>query len=331
MQTQRKIVTIGGGTGSYTILSAIKNIEDIKISAVVAMTDDGGSTGVLRDELGVLPAGDVRQCLVALSSESDILRKLMSYRFVEGGLSGHNFGNIFLAAIEKITGSFSLGVNEVSKILNIKGSVIPVIDGDAILVAELENGQLVAGENKINHFNFEEKGYGLKKIYIKGNNNLNKLAEEEIVNADYIIICPGNHFCSVLPALVADGVISAFQKSKAKIIYIANLTNKKGHNMNYKLSNFVYDVEKYINKKIDIILNNNEDPTEEQIKYYKIEEGDNVLVQNDMKDDRVINRELLSHKINKFVEGDSLSNMRSFIRHDTEKVKSLVETIINSA
>src|SRR3954467_4466036 len=113
----KNIVTIGGGTGSYTVLSGLKNLPDVSLTALVSMADDGGSTGVLMDELGVLPPGDVRQCLVALSEHSDIVRELMNYRFSEGTLLGHSFGNIFLAALEKVTGNFVRGVEVASEIL----------------------------------------------------------------------------------------------------------------------------------------------------------------------------------------------------------------------
>src|SRR5476649_891918 len=124
---RKKIVTIGGGTGSFTLLTGLKKYP-VDISAIVSMADDGGSTGVLRDELGVLPPGDVRQCLVALSDSPQMLRNLMSYRFEEGGLKGHNFGNLFLSALEKINKSFSKGVEQAIEILDVKGEVIPVSD-----------------------------------------------------------------------------------------------------------------------------------------------------------------------------------------------------------
>src|ERR1035437_4314637 len=121
----KNIVTVGGGTGSYTVLSGLKNLPDVSLTAIVSMAYDGGSTGVLMDELGVLPPGDVRQCLVALSEHSDIVRKLMNYRFSEGTLKGHSFGNIFLAALEKVTGDFVKGVEIASEILKVNGNVIP--------------------------------------------------------------------------------------------------------------------------------------------------------------------------------------------------------------
>ncbi|KKW06083.1 MAG: hypothetical protein UY41_C0036G0006, partial [Candidatus Moranbacteria bacterium GW2011_GWE1_49_15] len=130
------------------LLSGLKKYP-VDISAIVSMADDGGSTGVLRDELGVLPPGDVRQCLVALSDSSKILRELMNYRFENGGLKGHSFGNLFLSALEKINGGFSAGVEEASKILNVKGEVIPVTDQDTKLYMELLNGDKLRGEEEI--------------------------------------------------------------------------------------------------------------------------------------------------------------------------------------
>ena len=147
----KNIVTIGGGTGSFTILSGLKNLPDVSLVALVSMADDGGSTGVLRDELGVLPPGDVRQCLVALSEHSDIVRKLINYRFEEGTLRGHSFGNIFLAALEKVTGDFVKGVEVASEILKVKGRVIPVTSNKATLSILLKNEEMIEGENKINH------------------------------------------------------------------------------------------------------------------------------------------------------------------------------------
>src|SRR3989337_2321393 len=129
----KNVMTVGGGTGSYTVLSGLKDLKNVSLTALVSMADDGGSTGVLRDELGVLPPGDVRQCLVALSEHSEIVRKLMNYRFENGGLAGHSFGNIFLAALEKVTGDFVKGVEIASEILKVNGNVVPITKNKAQL------------------------------------------------------------------------------------------------------------------------------------------------------------------------------------------------------
>jgi len=209
----KNIVTIGGGTGSFTLLSGLKKYP-INISAIVSMADDGGSTGVLRDELGVLPPGDVRQCLVALSESSIELRELMNYRFESGGLRGHNFGNLFLSALEKINRSFTIGVDKASRILNVKGNVIPVTEKDTNLFMELKNGKVLNGEEEINH-NFDIEKIGISKNYLKPKAIANPKAVKAILDADLVIIGPGNHYCSIIPNFLVIGITEAIQKKFA--------------------------------------------------------------------------------------------------------------------
>src|SRR5690606_4195849 len=146
--SMKKVVVMGGGTGNFTVLRGLKN-HNVDLSAIVSMADDGGSTGILRDELGVLPPGDVRQCLVALSDSSRLMRSLMNYRFENGGLGGHNFGNLFLSALEKVTGSFERAVEEMGRILYIKGKVIPVTTHQVRLKMVLKDNTLLEGEKEI--------------------------------------------------------------------------------------------------------------------------------------------------------------------------------------
>jgi uncharacterized cofD-like protein len=322
----KNIVTVGGGTGSYTVLSGLKNIPDVSLTALVSMSDDGGSTGVLRDELGVLPPGDVRQCLVALSEHSDVMRKLMNYRFSEGMLRGHSFGNIFLAALEKVTGDFAEGVEVASEIMKVRGNVVPITKNKAELSIRLLNGKILAGENKIQDANFEDTG--IKDIFYKNKVELNRKAEEAILKADYIILGPGNYYCSVVPNFIVNGFKEAINESKAKIILPINLTNKLGHTTNWKVSNYVNDVEKHIGKLVDFILVNNEEPSKEQIERYKLEEGDGVLVEDDFKDNRVVRVALLSHIIPPSIKEDISPNTRGFIRHDSEKLADCIKKII---
>ena len=325
----KKVVTIGGGTGSFTLLSAIKNIEDIEIKGLVAMTDDGGSTGQLRDELGVLPAGDVRQCLIALAEESMTLRKLMSYRFEEGSLSGHNFGNIFLAGLEKVAGDFNSAVEVLGHILKIKGEVIPVLDKKATLCLRKSDGTILKGENQINHADLGSDAR--KEVFIEGDVSISKRASLSIENADYIFIGPGNQYCSILPALATKGTKEAFALSKAKIVYIANLTNKKGHSLHNKLSAYVSEVEESIGKPFDYILWNSALVSSEQKEYYELSEGDGVLIESDMiGDSRIIEKDLLSLSINKQDKNDKIADTRSFIRHDIEKLGKAVEGVLGS-
>jgi uncharacterized cofD-like protein len=322
----KNIVTIGGGTGSYTVLSGLKNIPDISISALVSMSDDGGSTGVLRDELGVLPPGDVRQCLVALSEHSDVMRKLMNYRFNEGTLKGHNFGNIFLATLEKVTGDFAEGVKVATDIMKVKGAVIPITKNKAELSICLSNGKILEGENKIQDANLQD--VGIKNVCYKNKVELNQNAEEAILKADYIILGPGNYYCSIVPNFIVNGFKEAIDKSKAKIILPVNLTNKLGHTTDWKVSNYVNSVENYIGKLVDFILVNNEEPSKEQIERYKLEEGAGVLVVDDFKDSRVIREALLSHVLPIPIKGDFSPNTRGFIRHDSEKLANCIKKIM---
>lgn len=322
----KRIVTVGGGTGGYTILSGLKHLPDVSITALVSMADNGGSTGVLRDELGVLPAGDIRQCLIALSEHSDIVRKLMGYRFTDGRLSGQNFGNIFLAGLEKVTGDFAEGVEVASEILKVKGKVIPITKDKAELVALLKNKKVVKGEDAINHSDLQH--IGVEKITYTNKVGINSHAKKAIMEADVIIIGPGTYYCSVLPSLIVSGFREAIVKSKAHIVLPINLTNKQGHTMHWGVSDYVTGVEMYLGRKVDTILVNNEAPSPKQVSLYKLQEGDGVLVLDDMKDKRIVKRSLLSHTVIKVGKEDVLQGLRSFIRHDSVKFAKSIAHII---
>lgn len=316
-----KIVTVGGGTGSYTVLMGLKNLKNVSLSALVSMADNGGSTGVLRDELGVLPPGDVRQCLVALSEHSDIVRKLMSYRFSKGGLTGHSFGNLFLAALEKVTGDFVEGVEVAKDILKVRGSVIPVTKENAELCVCLKNGDVVVGQKNIGKTNL--KTLGLKKIFYKKSVSLNKKAEEMLLDAGFIIIGPGDYFESLVPNFIVGGFKKAIKKTKAKIVFVVNMTNKKIHTEGWTAFDYMMNTEKYLGRKIDFILMNNEPPSEKQKRRYQLKEGDGVLVLDDLKERKnVIRYPLLSHLF--------FDHIRSFIRHDSLKLAGCIDKIIKS-
>lgn len=322
----KKIVTIGGGTGSYTVLSGLKHIPNIEITALVSMADDGGSTGMLRDELGVLPPGDVRQCLIALSEHSDIVRKVMGYRFSDGSLAGHSFGNIFLAALEKVSGDFVHGVEIASEILKVKGRVIPVTSNKAELVVTLSDGEKLFGENALNHFAVQEKG--ILHIGYKDDVSLNISAREAIMSADVVVLGPGNYFCSIVPCLVTEGFKEAIQVTKAKIVFPVNLTNKQGHTMHWSVVDYVSHIEEYIGRTIDYVLINSEFPDEDQVVTYELQEGNGVLVLDDYEGPNTVRTPLLSHVLIQKQQGDIIHDMRSFIRHDSQK---LAEAIIHIA
>jgi uncharacterized cofD-like protein len=325
----KNIVTIGGGTGSFMLLSGLKKYP-VNIAAIVSMADDGGSTGVLRDELGVLPPGDVRQCLVALSDSSETLRNLLNYRFEKGGLKGHSFGNLLLSALEKISGNFNSAVEEAIKILNVKGLVIPVTNQDARLYMELNDGTVLKGENEINHtFDIEKKG--IKKIYFSPRVKVNPKAVKKILEADVIVIGPGNHYCSIIPNLIVKGIPEAIRRSKAKVIYNCNLVNKKGHTECFDLDCYVNYINGIIGKdRIDFVTFNTKKPREKLIARYKNQKELLIKFNDDLRENRkhrIIRADLLSKESVKYSKADSISAIRAFIRHDSEKLSRVITMI----
>jgi len=327
----KNVVTIGGGTGSFMLLSGLKKYP-INLSAIVSMADDGGSTGVLRDELGVLPPGDVRQCLVALSDSSEALRKLMSYRFENGGLKGHSFGNLFLSALEKIKGTFSKGIEEASKILNVKGEVIPVTDADVKLYMELNNGKKLLGEEQINHSRDIQR-IGIKKNYLKPSAKANPKAIKKILKADLIVIGPGNHYCSIVPNFLVEGISEAIRKSKAKVVYNCNLVNKNKHTDGFSLDEYVREINGLIGEeRVNIAIFNNHNPDGKLLNKY--ESHQEMLVkmgENKKRNYRVIQSDILSRQKLKFSGVDKLAIQRSFIRHDSCKMTKVIMDILKIA
>lgn len=327
--TRKKIVTIGGGTGSFVLLSGLKKYP-VSISAIVSMADDGGSTGVLRDELGVLPPGDVRQCLVALSDSSEMLRKLMNYRFDKGGLKGHNFGNIFLSALEKINGNFSKGVEQAAQILNVKGEVIPVTDDDTNLFLQLQNGKFIKGENEINH-NFEIEKIGIKKIYLNPRAKASKKAVQRILEADLIVIGPGNYYCSIVPNFLVKGISEAVARSKAKVVFNCNLVNKRGQTEKFDLDEYLKSINKFIGKdRIDFVVFNTKKPSQDLIKKYA-NKGEHLIEikKNNLKRKYgIIRANVLGKKDIEYNPADALADVRSLIRHDSEKLAKVLMKIV---
>jgi uncharacterized cofD-like protein len=325
----KSVVTIGGGTGSFTLLSGLKKYP-INISAIVSMADDGGSTGVLRDELGVLPPGDVRQCLVALSDSSATLRELMNYRFGGKNLKGHSFGNLFLSALEKISNNFSKGVEEAGKILNVKGEVIPVTEENVSLQMELKDGKKLHGEHEIN-INYAIEEIGIKKFFLKPKAIPNPRAIEKIMEADVIIIGPGNHYCSVLPNLLVSGISSAIRTSKAKVIYNCNLVNKRGHTEKFNLDDYVDSMNKILGgERIDYVTFNIKEPGPKLIAKYKRQREElTKFFPQDRKcrKYKVVRADLLSSKMPAYSKNDAVAAIRSLIRHDSRKLSKVIMMI----
>ena len=318
----KKVVTIGGGTGSFMLLSGLKQYP-VELSAIVSMTDDGGSTGVLRDELGVLPPGDIRQCLVALSDSPEILRRLMNYRFEDGGLTGHSFGNLFLSALEKVTGNFSQAVAEASHILNVKGEVIPVTVSDTNLFLELKNKKLLRGENEINQ-NMKVEQIGVNRIFLDPKPRVNPVAVERLLAADLIIIGPGNHYCSVIPNLLVPGIPEAIRASQAKVVYNGNLVSKRWHTDDFSLEDYVQAIDQFFGEaRIDYATYNTALPDEGLLTKYAHEA---VLTERRAGGQRegnrcvVIEGDFLDAEPVEYSRADKIAATRTFIRHGSERL-----------
>lgn len=323
----RKITTISGGTGGFMLLSGLKK-HQIDISAIVAMADDGGSTGELRDELGVLPPGDVRQCLVALSGASDELRRLMKYRFTEGGLRGHNFGNLFISALEKTHKNFLEGIKTAMDILQTRGKVVPVTASNARLRMELCNGKIIEGEDAIDHANFQK--VGVKEMTFGSRIKANPEAVRSILEAELVVIGPGDLYGSILSSLIIPEIARAMRDTPARVVFNVNLTNKKGHTEGFDVDDYVVAIEKYIGKgRIDFVIFNTKKPSAKLLKKYEAQEGKGFLVEfkkekAQERKYRLIRGDFLKSGEAKYAKGDALAASRAFIRHDSDKIAETI-------
>lgn len=315
----KNVVVIGGGTGVFTVLTGLKEYP-YRLHAIVSMADDGGSTGVLREEFGILPPGDIRRALIALSnSNNKMLSDLFNYRFEEGkSLKGHSMGNLLITALQRITGSFDQAVKEAVKILNVKGKVIPVTLTPARLHAELESGKIIEGETNID-IPKHDGNLKIKKLYLKPKVSANESALAAIKKADVVILGPGDLYTSILPNIVVDGIREAIDSSKAKVVYIVNITTKYGETPNFKASDFLKTMEDYLGKNvIDFCIVNNELPKKELLVKYQEEKDAFVKFDKDKFEKnkmRIIAQKLLRKEM--------------FLRHDPKKLSKLLSKIID--
>jgi uncharacterized cofD-like protein len=326
-----KIAVIGGGTGSFTLLQSLKNYSQ-SIAAIVNMADDGGSTGVLRDELGALPPGDVRQCLVALS-DSPKVRDLFNYRFEEGTFGGHSFGNILLTALEKVTGSFTEAIETASEILRVNGMVIPATLDNVRLKMEWPQASVILRGERVIDAEYFEHDPRVAALSLVPAAHANPMALQAIMEADLVVIAPGDLYTSLGPLLIIDGVGEALRKTTAKTVYVSNLVTKKGQTEGLTVSGHADEIERFAGGPfLDFVLYNEQTPDEELAKKYEAEEA--FLVPVDME-------QLRAHPY-KAVPGDFLGQVaaqhkndklpvtRSLIRHDSGAVASAIIGLYNN-
>jgi len=329
--SRKNIVVIGGGTGTFTVLRALRDTP-VNLTAIVSTADDGGSTGILRDELGVLPPGDFRQALVALADDSHVLRNLFTYRFTDGTLKGHNFGNLFISALEKITGSFDEAVLEAGKILSIQGRVLPVTSKQMHLRAQTTTGEIIKGEHAIEEYIWSEQAH-LRRFWVEPPCELHPLARQAIMNANLIVIAPGSLYTSLVPNFLVNGMPEALRKAKAPIVSVINLMTEKGQADNFFVQDFVELIELYLGKgSIDYALYNTRKPGNVLLDRYRQErERQPVLV--DSKRRRhlsytLVGTNLLARQAATQIAADPLAATRTLIRHDGAKLAEALTALL---
>jgi len=303
-----KVVAIGGGTGLSMLLRGIKRYTS-NITAIVTVGDDGGSSGRLRNELGILPPGDIRNCIAALGDDEDLITELFQYRFKNGeGLEGHSFGNLFLTALCSITGNMVKAIKESASVLNIRGVVLPATLDDMKLGAEFEDGRVIHGES-----NIPEAHGQIKRLFTEPE-NCQALPEaiDAIGDADLIILGPGSLYTSVIPNLLVSGIGEAILKSKAKKIYVCNIMTQPGETTDYTVASHINALFKHAkgNKIVDAVLVNNNLPENISEGYAK---SGSIPVRLDMENINPIGIEIVSQKLIQ-------ESKEGLVRHSSNRV-----------
>lgn len=311
-----RIVVIGGGTGLSVMLRGLKE-RPVDITAIVTVADDGGSSGILRDELQIPPPGDIRNVLTALADVEPMLSKMLQHRFSTGnGLAGHSLGNLILAAMSEITGDFVSGVRELSRVLAVRGRVLPASHHSIVLKAEMEDGLIVEGESKI-----PKAGQRIKRVFLEPE-DVDALPEavEALREADAILVGPGSLYTSILPNLLVRDIAQAILESEAIKIFICNVMTQPGETDNYSVLDHLQAVHDHVGHHLFdyVIVNNGEIPPQVRAKY--AEEGAKA-VHLDL--DEVTRRGYR-------VIADRLVLFRTYLRHDADKLSHHIHQLVLS-
>ncbi|WIF95242.1 gluconeogenesis factor YvcK family protein [Caminicella sporogenes] len=317
-----KVVVIGGGTGLSVLLRGIKKFTS-NITAIVTVADDGGGSGKLREDLGMLPPGDIRNCILALADTEPIMEKLLQYRFKEGTLKNQSFGNLLIAAMVGISDSFEHAIKRINQILAVAGKVLPVTTEDITLYAKLKNGQIIKGESQI-PLKALENNSSIEKVFIKPK-NVKPLEEsiKAIKDADVIILGPGSLYTSIIPNLLVNDITKFIRKSSALKIYVSNLMTQPGETDNFTVGEHVKAILNHAGKNvIQYVYANNESIPNEIIEKYREEGAEPVeLAQKDM--------EFFSkNKIN-VIENNYIEIKKGYLRHNAFQLsKDIVNLVI---
>jgi len=318
-----KVVVIGGGTGLSVLLRGLKEFTS-NITAIVTVADDGGGSGILREDLGMLPPGDIRSCILALANTEPTMEKLMQYRFEEGKLKGQNFGNLFIAAMNGIHGNFERAIKEMSNVLAVTGRVLPMTLEDVRLLAKLENGEIIEGESNIPIKN-REKGSRIDHVFIEPKKVYPiQEAIEAIKDADCIVLGPGSLYTSVIPNLLVKDICGHIHESLSVKIYVPNIMTQPGETDNYNVLNHVEAILKHSKDGIiDYVITNVENiPMSTLNKYYK-DGAKQVLITDEQID-------ILKNKNIEVIKDKLIDIKKNYIRHDALKLSEIITKLAGS-
>ncbi|WZL72109.1 YvcK family protein [Clostridiaceae bacterium 35-E11] len=316
-----KVVTIGGGTGLSVLLRGLKNFTS-NITAIVTVADDGGGSGILREDLGMLPPGDIRNCILALADTEPLMEQLLQYRFEEGSLKGQSFGNLLIAAMDGISNNFEEAIQKINRVLAVTGQVLPVTTEDVTLYAKLKNGKVVKGESQI-PMKVKEFDSEIDQVFIKPD-RVKPLPEaiEAIHEADIIILGPGSLYTSVIPNLLVPAIAEALKKSSAVKIYVSNVMTQPGETDGYGVWKHIEAMIHHLKYQvIDYVFVNNEEIPKAVLERYVKDGAEPIkLTQKE--------RSLLLRNGIQVIEGSFIDIKKQYIRHDAYQLSALIMKLI---
>lgn len=304
---KKKVVVLGGGTGSSTLLRGLKEFP-IDLTAIVSVCDDGSSTGILREEFNIPAVGDIRRVLVALSETEPLVMKLFNYRFhTTSDLDGHTVGNLLLTASSEITGNLSDGIEALSKVFNLKGKVVPLTEENVVLMGEMSDGSIVEGEH-----NITQNQNSIRRVFYREEPVPTREAIKALEEADLIILSMGSVFTSIIPNLICNEITDTIDRSKAKIMYVCNMVTQPGETEKFKVSDHVELLNQYLGKrKIDVVIANSGEIDDEMARRYESLE---------QKDPVEFDQENTAALVEKVISADYVAVKNNLLRHNVMKL-----------
>lgn len=314
-----KLVVIGGGTGLSTMLRGLKHFTS-NITAIVTVADDGGGSGDLREDLGILPPGDIRNCILALADTEPLMEELLQYRFTGGRLENQSFGNLFLAAMDGISSNFEEAVQKMSSVLAVTGKVLPVTLDNVVLKARLKNGAIVSGESRIED-GVDENNSSIDRVFLDPPNaKALKEAVAAIKEADAVVLGPGSLYTSIIPNLLVEDISNALSKTKALKIYVSNIMTQHGETDDFGVEDHIKAIFKHGGTNIIDYVVANVGKIDKKLEQKYLEEGSKLVS---------INEQTIKDMNVKTIEGNFVKIKKDLVRHDSEKLAAiLIETIM---